>query len=211
MHAQSPHIVGISGGSCAGKTWLADRLLAELGEHAARLSQDDFYFDQSHLSPARRARLNFDHPRAIDWERLEETLSQFAQGRAAAVPRYDFATHGRLHGDAVLKPAPILIVEGLWLFRRPALRKLFDLKIFIRSTPQLCTERRLRRDTAERGRTEDQVLEQLSRYTLPMSEQFVAPQERWADAVIDAPIKEADVLGLLKKIEASKNPLTVGI
>jgi uridine kinase len=211
MHAQSPHIVGISGGSCAGKTWLADRLLAELGGRAARLSQDDFYFDKSHLSPARRARLNFDHPRTIDWERLEETLSQFAQGRAAAVPRYDFATHGRLRGDAVLKPAPILIVEGLWLFRRPALRKLFDLKIFIRSTPQLCTERRLRRDTAERGRTQDQVMEQLSRYTLPMSEQFVAPQEKWADAVIDAPIREADVLGLLNRIEARNNNLTVGI
>ena len=211
MHAQSPHIVGISGGSCAGKTWLADRLLWKLGERAARLSQDDFYFDRSHLSVARRARLNFDHPRAIDWERLEQTLSQFARGRATSVPRYDFATHGRLNGDAVLKPAPILIVEGLWLFRRPALRKLFDLKIFIRSTPHLCTERRLQRDTAERGRTRNQVMEQLSRYTLPMSERFVAPQEKWADAVIDAPISEDDVLELLSTIEAKENSLKVGI
>ena len=85
MQVQSPHIVGISGGSCAGKTWLADRLLNHFGENAVRLSQDDFYFDRSHLSPARRARLNFDHPRAIDWERLEKTLRRFARGREGSV------------------------------------------------------------------------------------------------------------------------------
>jgi uridine kinase len=211
MHAQKPHIVGITGGSCAGKTWLADRLLARWGHRAARLSQDNFYLDRSYLSPVQRARLNFDHPRAIDWTRLETTLSLFAQGRAAEVPRYDFATHGRLHGDAVLDPAPILIVEGLWLFRRPQLRKLFDLKVFIRSTTKLCKERRLRRDTAERGRTRRQVIEQLSRYTLPMSERFVAPQEKWADVIIDAPISDQSISDLLKKMETKINSLAVGI
>ena len=211
MQAESPHIVGITGGSCAGKTWLANRLLTSLGDRAVRLSQDDFYFDRSYLSPARRARLNFDHPRAIDWDRLETVLRDFADGRAAAVPRYDFATHGRLHGESMLSPAPILIIEGLWLFRRPTIRRLIDLKIFIRSTEQLCTERRLRRDTAERGRTRDQVMEQLSRYTLPMSERFVAPQEKWADTIVEAPIAEKAILKILNRIEAKENRLTVGI
>src|SRR5687768_4977437 len=211
MHAQSPQIVGISGGSCAGKTWLANRLLAQLGDRAARVSQDDFYLDRSHLSPARRALLNFDHPRAIDWDLLEHTLAQFAKGRATAVPRYDFATHGRLNRDAILEPAPILIVEGLWLFRRPDLRKLFDLKIFIRSTPELCKKRRLQRDTTERGRTRQQVLEQLSRYTLPMSERFVAPQEKWADITLDAPVSENQILQIVNQTQANHKTLTVGI
>ena len=214
MQAQSPQIVGITGGSCAGKTWLADRLSTMLGDRgvqASRLSQDDFYLDRSHLSPGRRALLNFDHPRAIDWERLENTLTKFAQGRAAWVPRYDFATHGRLNGDAELNPAAVLIVEGLWLFRPATLRSLFDLKVFIRSTPQLCTERRLLRDTVERGRTREQVLEQLSRYTLPMSERYVAPQEKWADVVLEAPVEKKEILKVVNRIEANNKSLAVGI
>ena len=210
MEVQSRHIVGISGGSCAGKSWLADRLLSVLGNEAVKLSQDDFYFDRSHLSPAQRARLNFDHPRAIDWERLEQVMTEFAEGRAASVPRYDFATHGRLRGETSLRPAAILVVEGLWLFRRPQLRKIFDLKIFIRSSAELCTERRMRRDTSERGRTRDQVMEQLHRYTLPMAERFVAPQEKWADLVLDAPISEKQISNVVNQIEATRKDL-VGI
>src|SRR5438067_11198319 len=100
MQAESPQIVGIVGGSCAGKSWLAERLQQALRLNATRLSQDDFYLDRSHLSSARRARLNFDHPRAIDWERLEKVLSKWAHGETASVPRYDFVTHGRLRGEA---------------------------------------------------------------------------------------------------------------
>jgi uridine kinase len=211
MQVQSPHIVGISGGSCAGKTWLADRLLSHFGESAVCLSQDDFYFDRSHLSAARRAQLNFDHPRAIDWKRLEKTLRQFARGRRASVPRYDFVTHGRVPGDLTLNPAPILIVEGLWLFRRPTLRQVFDLKIFIHSTPALCKKRRLQRDTTERGRTRQQVLQQLARYTLPMSERFIAPQEKWADLTLNAPISEKQVFEIVNNIQANHKTLSVGI
>jgi uridine kinase len=210
MEVQSRHIVGISGGSCAGKSWLADRLLTACSNEAVKLSQDDFYLDRSYLSPARRARLNFDHPRAIDWERLEQALTNFAEGRPASVPRYDFATHGRLRGETALQPAAILIVEGLWLFRRPQLRTIFDLKIFIRSSAELCTERRVRRDTLERGRTRDQVIEQLERYTLPMAERFVAPQEKWADLVLDAPISEEQISEVVNEIETARKNL-VGI
>src|SRR5688572_29128427 len=168
MQAELPHIVGIAGGSCAGKTWLADRLQKHLGSKAARLSLDSFYRDQSHLSPARRVRVNFDRPQAIDWERVEQALSALSQGRSAAVPRYDFVTHGRAHDEPILTPAPVIIAEGLWLFRRPSVRKFFSLKIYIRSTTDLCTQRRVQRDTTERGRTREQVLAQLHRQTLPM-------------------------------------------
>jgi uridine kinase len=213
MQAESPHIVGIAGGSCAGKTWLADRLQKLLGAKAIRLSLDSFYRDQSHLSPAQRARLNFDRPAAIDWECVENVLSDLSQGRSASVPRYDYVTHGRLRDEFRLDPARIVLFEGLWLFRRPTLRKLFALKVYIRSTPGLCTARRLQRDTAERGRTEEQVLTQLKRHTLPMFERFVAPQEKWADVVLNAPVQENDVLKLADRIESKCNQTleTVGI
>lgn len=210
MRAESRYIIGIAGGSCAGKTWLADRLLEGLGENAARVSQDDFYLDRSYLPPARRARLNFDHPRSVDWDLLEGVLENFAEGQIASVPRYDFATHGRLSGDAKLHPAAVLLVEGLWLFRQSRIRNWFDFKIFIRSSSELCTERRLQRDTMERGRTRDQVLEQLTRYTLPMSERFVAPQEKWADLVLHAPVREEEILTIVNKVK-THNALVIGI
>jgi uridine kinase len=203
MLSELPQTIGIVGGSCAGKSWLAARLQALLGPGAARLSQDDFYLDRAHLSAGQKKRVNFDHPRSIDWARLESVLSQAAAGCRVAVPRYDFASHGRLSSDGVLPPARIILVEGLWLFRRASLRKRFALRIFIRSTDELCVERRLARDVAERGRTREQVLMQLERFTFPMFARFVAPQEKWADVVLNAPIRERDVCALAQRITAN--------
>lgn len=211
MHAESPYVVGIVGGSCAGKTWLADQLQQRFGSSASRLSQDDFYHDRSHLPMGRRAKLNFDHPRSIDWSRLEEVLNHFVNGNEVSVPRYDFATHGRTEVENRLTPTQILLVEGLWLFTRPSLRRIFRLKIYIRASTHVCTERRLRRDTLERGRTSDQVLEQLHRHTLPMFERFVAPQEKWADAIVDAPIPEQAIQDLMNQIDLNLNSHSVGI
>ena len=165
-----------------------------------RLSLDDFYLDRSNLSLARRARLNFDHPRAIDWERLERVLEEFRAGKEAAAPRYDFATHSRRSGDARVPAARWMIVEGLWLFRRPELRARFALKVFIRMGRELGVERRVRRDVAERGRTEAQVMEQWTRHTEPMFAKFVAPQEKLADVVLEAPVSEEDASALAERL-----------
>jgi uridine kinase len=205
MVAQKPTLVGIAGGSCAGKTWLAERLQSFLGQEATRLSLDDFYLDRSHLSPGRRALVNFDHPRSIDWQKLEEVLGKLAFGSTAAIPTYDFRTHGRTGRELRLSPGEVVIVEGLWLFRRANLRKLFDLKIYIRSSTSWCKEKRLGRDTVERGRTEEQVLRQLKRFTLPMFEKFVAPQEKWADVVLESPVKETSVKRIGEQLKEGKN------
>src|SRR4051812_28322639 len=118
MVAQSPKLVGIVGGSCAGKTWLAERLQTILEEEATRVSLDDFYRDRGHLSFRQRTLVNFDHPRAIDWERVEEVLKRLASGNVAVVPKYDFHTHGRTSVQPTVAPKSVVIMEGLWLFRR---------------------------------------------------------------------------------------------
>jgi uridine kinase len=200
MDGMGPQIVGIAGGSCAGKTWLADRLNEELGSRAVRISLDSFYLDRSHLPAGRRARLNFDHPRMIDWARFEQVLRNCARRKGFSVPRYDFATHTRQPDEFACDPAPVVIVEGLWLFRTPAIRQWLTLKIFIRATEELCVARRLERDTRVRGRTRDQVLAQLERHTLPMFERFVAPQEKWADVVLEAPVSATEVSQLMNRI-----------
>jgi len=99
-------LVAIVGGSGAGKTWLADQLEMSVGNGTDRVSQDDFYLDRSHLTPAQREQVNYDHPRAIDWRRFERTLKDCRAGRAFRVPRYDFATHTRLSRAEWRRPNP---------------------------------------------------------------------------------------------------------
>jgi uridine kinase len=185
MEEQLPQLIGIAGGSCAGKSWLAARLQQQLGKMAGRLSLDDFYRDRSYLSPGRKERINFDHPRAIDWERVETVLTELSAGRSTSVPRYNFETHGRHAAERILAPAPVVLFEGLWLWNKPNLRKLFTYKIFLKSPLELCEQRRLDRDVRERGRSPESVKLQFWRDTAPMYERYVAPQERWADLVLE--------------------------
>src|SRR5439155_9499390 len=125
---RSPFLVAIVGGSGSGKTWLAEKLQAALAGKAARLSLDDFYRDRSHVAPARRAKINFDNPGAIDWAGFERVLRECAAGKAASLPCYDFKTHCRLRTSKRLPPRPVILVDGLWLLRRPSLRRLFGLR-----------------------------------------------------------------------------------
>src|SRR5215472_14508918 len=114
-----PVLVAIVGGSASGKTWLAERLKARLEGRAAHISLDNFYRDRSHLSPGRRARVNFDNPASIDWQTLRRVLSAVLRSRRTSLPGYDFKTHCRTRQQRVFTPKPIVLVEGLWLLRAP--------------------------------------------------------------------------------------------
>ncbi|HEV2395295.1 MAG TPA: zeta toxin family protein [Verrucomicrobiae bacterium] len=178
--ARRPLLLAIAGGSGSGKSWLATKLETALAPNVLRICLDDFYRDRSHLTPARRARLNFDHPRAIDWNALENALKRLHAGHPARVPSYDFKTHTRLAASQVLRPKPLIVVEGLWLLRRPALRRLFALRIFLECPARTRLKRRLARDGQSRGRTRESVQAQFHATVQPMHRLFVAPQVRWA-------------------------------
>ncbi len=188
-----PKLVAIVGGSGAGKTWLAERLRKLLGADAARLPLDDFYRDRSHLTAAQRARVNFDHPRAIDWASAGKVLRAVRSGRAVRVPRYDFATHTRKAERELWRPKPIVLVEGLWLLRSASIRRLFDVKIFINFPERVRWQRRLVRDVKARGRSAASVRRQWRETVAPMHRKFVAPQVRWADVVIRGPLQATEV------------------
>ena len=186
-------LVAITGGSGAGKSWLASQLHNLLGEKAGRLSLDSFYRDWSHLPPSRRDRVNFDDPEAIEWPLVERTLQLYAAGRPAGVPRYDFRTHCRTNGMETSTPRPVMLVEGLWLLLRPAVRRTFDLKIFIECPEKLRLLRRLARDKAERGRSATGVRRQFTATVAPMHRRHVAPQAHWADVVLHQPYSDGDI------------------
>ena len=197
-----PKTIAVVGGSGSGKTWLLERLRRVFGDVMATLSLDDFYQDRSHLPVLRRAQLNFDHPRAIDWRLFKSVLDRGRAGQVAQVPSYSFSNHARLPGQERWSPAPLILCDGLWLFHRPSLRGLFDLKIFLECPTQLRLERRLERDTAERGRSKASVREQFWKTVTPMHDQFVAPQARWADLILHQPSSESEISMLVERLRA---------
>jgi uridine kinase len=189
----APLLVAIVGGSGAGKSWLARRLQSILGPKAARISLDDFYRDRPELTLARRALINFDHPRAIDWPLVERVLRDCLAWRRARVPQYDFKTHARLPQSRILRPKPVILVEGLWLLRNPKLRRLFNASIYIDCPAKVRLSRRLGRDSLSRGRTEESVRRCFGKVVEPMNARFVTPQSRRAGILLKSPITSADV------------------
>jgi uridine kinase len=193
-------LIAIVGGSGAGKSWLADQLHRIIGKGVSRLSLDDFYRDRSSLAPTRRDKINFDHPRAIDWPSVEQVLRDCQSGRPAHLPRYDFSTHTRSSHADLWQPTPLIIMDGLWLLHRPAVRRRFDFRIFIDCPARLRLRRRLERDATERGRTPASVRRQFSTTVAPMHQRYVEPQARWADVVLTSPIDGAELHQLADRI-----------
>jgi uridine kinase len=198
--ASTVQLVAVVGGSGAGKGWLIARLCQLLGEDACHLQLDDFYRDRSHLPPGRRARVNFDVPQAIDWEWAARVLRDCRSGRSTTLPCYDFATYSRIDRTTAWTPRPIVLVDGLWLLRPPAVRALFHLKIFLDTPPKVRCTRRLARDVAERGYTRDTVERQLRTAVVPMHERYVEPQKKWADLVLAHPFVVTQLAALADRL-----------
>lgn len=205
-----PVFVAITGGSGSGKTWLSNRLQEHFGSRAARISLDDFYRDRSNLAPTRRAVTNFDHPNAIDWPLFQELMAATRSGVPITLPRYNFKNHTRVSEGLPWQPAALVLVDGLWLLRRPAVRQLFDFSIFLECPEELRLKRREARDISERGRSANSVRRQFAKVVAPMHEQYVAPQSRWADMLLTYPIGEADIYRVTIRLTALLTPSTVG-
>jgi uridine kinase len=178
-------IIGIAGGTGCGKTTVVNQILNELPEgEVGVISQDSYYKDTSHLSYDERVKINFDHPRSIDFELLEEHLRQLRQGNDIQQPVYSFIKHNRT-GDTILThPRKVMIVEGILILTNPELREMFDIKIFVHADSDERLIRRLKRDITERGRDIDEVLARYQNTLKPMHQQFIEPMKEYADIII---------------------------
>lgn len=203
MNPRHPvQLIAVVGGSGAGKSWLVERLCRLLGDKATHLHLDHFYRDCSHLPLARRAKLNFDVPEAIDWTEAARVLRDCRAGVPTRVPFYDFATHCRIaeRACAVWTPRPVVFVDGLWLLHSPDIRELFDLSIYLDTPTGLRCTRRLARDVVERGYTREAISEQLESAVLPMHNRYVEPQRKLADVVLPQPFRERDLTRLAEAL-----------
>ncbi|POZ62831.1 uridine kinase [Chromobacterium alticapitis] len=181
----TPFIIGVAGGSGSGKTTVTNKVLETIGsEMAAVIIQDYYYRDQSHLTFEQRLGTNYDHPQAFDWPLLISHIDDLRNGRAIAMPVYDFANHTRSDQTVTVQPAPVIVIEGLFPLYDAALREMMSLKIFVDTDSDVRFIRRLKRDIAERGRTMENVIEQYLTTVRPMHNQFIEPTKRFADVIL---------------------------
>jgi uridine kinase len=148
------------------------------------ISQDSYYKDNSNLSFDERALINFDHPRAIDFDLLVHHLQELKAGNNVDQPVYSFVTHNRTDDTIYTHPRKVMIVEGILILAHPELRDLFDVKIFVHADSDERLIRRLKRDIAERGRDMDEVLNRYQTTLKPMHQQFIEPTKAFADIII---------------------------
>jgi uridine kinase len=182
--ATKPFVIGVAGGTCSGKTTVAERLVDIVGsEHLALIRQDAYYVDRTHQPFDERARANYDHPDAFDWELMNEHLSRLLSGETVPVPVYDYADHNRSREVQMVAPARIVVFEGILALYEPGLRDLFDLKVFVDTDADVRLIRRLQRDVRDRGRTPDSIMAQYMATVRPSHMQFIEPSKRHADVI----------------------------
>ncbi|MCS7153299.1 MAG: uridine-cytidine kinase [Bacteroidia bacterium] len=180
-----PYWVGICGGSASGKTYLLELLRRHLPpDKVTFLSTDHYYRDLAHQPRDPEGRVNFDHPEAIDHEKLYHDLLELRAGRSVSQREYTFNRPGATPRLLTFAPAPVLIAEGLFLFYWAPIRELFDLRIFMEAPEPYRFIRRLQRDQTERGYTPDSITHQYLTQVLPAYEQFIAPLRRFAHVII---------------------------
>lgn len=176
--------IGVAGGSASGKSTISRAILDQAGqEHIAYLLHDSYYKDLVELGHD-RSQINYDHPDSLETSLLVEHILQLKAGKPVEVPIYDFVEDRRLAETRTVQPQPVILVEGILVLAEPELRKLFDIKIFVDTPPDIRFIRRLSRDVAERGRSMESVIDQYLKTVRPMHNAFVEPSKRYADIIV---------------------------
>jgi uridine kinase len=177
-----PYLIGVAGPSCAGKSYLAERIAKKLD--ATLLPLDSYYRELDHLRPAERMHYNFDAPEALDSELFLRQARQLHEGESIARPVYDFTAHMRSRETLEIAPRSFVVIEGLFALYWESLRKLLGTKVFVDLGEEICLERRIERDMRERGRSRESVLAQYQSTVVPMARQYVYPSRTHADIVV---------------------------
>lgn len=193
------YFIGIAGGTASGKTSIVHLLDEVLGDKGQIIYLDSYYCAFSDKPLEERKRQNYDHPDSFDIEILVEDIRRLKEGKPIRMPVYDFANFTRSDSFVTVEPHPVIIVEGILVLYYPELRDLFDLKVYIDTADDERLIRRIRRDTAERGRSLDSVLCQYQDTVKPMHEQFVAPSKKYADLIIPRGAENEKGVRILKE------------
>lgn len=177
-------VIGIAGGTGSGKSTLIKKIKEEFHDEITILSHDFYYKQHDDIAFEERKKLNYDHPNAFDTDLMIEHVRRLAAGETIERPVYDFTIHNRINETVLVRPAKVIVVEGILIFENKELLDLFDIKVFIDTDADVRIIRRILRDVNERGRTLESVVHQYLTTVKLMHEQFVEPSKKYADIII---------------------------
>lgn len=179
------YLIGITGGSGSGKTYFLKHLAAEFSESELCLISQDHYYKPRDLQPVDENGVrNFDLPVSIDREGLEADLLGLISGKEIRRSEYTFNNPAVQPEEMVFRPAPVIIVEGLFVQYFDEIRRMLDLRVFIEAKDHVKLSRRIRRDQMERGYDLDDVLYRYQNHVMPVFEALIEPLRHDADLVI---------------------------
>lgn len=176
--------VGIAGGSGSGKTTLANELLEAFGDDICIIHHDNYYRAHDDLTYEERSKLNYDHPDSFETSLMIEHLDLLKQGRTIHCPVYDYTKHNRSNEVVEIESRPVILVEGILIYTDPKLVEQMDIKVFVDTDADIRLGRRVLRDTQERGRSVESVVNQWQDTVKPMYEKFVEPSKKFADIIV---------------------------
>ncbi|AFZ73950.1 uridine kinase [Natronobacterium gregoryi] len=195
-------VIGIAGGTGAGKTTVARRLAEAVGEPVTRIPLDNYYEDLSHLEYEERESVNYDHPSAFEWELLREHLETLLLGQSIEMPQYDFEAHNRKDERVPVEPTDVIVLEGIFSLYDEEILDMLDLRIYVLTDADVRILRRIDRDVVDRGRDLEEVIDQYLETVKPMHEQFVEPTKKEADVIIPEGANRSALALLIEKVES---------
>lgn len=177
--------IGIAGGSGSGKTTVVNKIVDVLPESSVSvIYQDAYYYDNGHLSPEEKLKINFDHPSSIEWGLLIKHLDLLGQNKSVPMPVYSYVNCSRSKEYISIIPKKVLIVEGILILTNKEVRDRLDIKVFVDADADDRLTRKIHRDMEERGRALTAVLDHYEEFVKPMHLQFIEPSKRYADIII---------------------------
>ena len=180
-----PIVIAIAGGSASGKTTVVKEIYDALeGKDIVIIKHDDYYKDQSHLSPEERKLTNYDHPSSLENDLLISQIKDLLDGKSIKKPIYDFVIQTRSDKYEIVEPQKVIILDGILILEDERIRELADIKVFVECDEDLRLIRRIKRDMIERGRSFEHIIEQYLTTVKPMYHHFVSKTKRYADVII---------------------------
>ncbi len=199
---RKPTLLGITGGSGSGKSWLAQHLKEQFDPtQLTALQQDWYYRDLSHLPTEEAAKTNFDDPAALELDLLEEHLRLLQKGQSIKAPQYDFSSFSRKAETVTVHSCAIIVVEGLFVLHSQNISKLLDISVYVHTASDIRLLRRIRRDLSERGYELERILDFWEHDQVPSFTKFVQPQRGAASLIWDSIQDTALVPALLADLQ----------
>ena len=205
---EKPYIIGITGGSGSGKTLFLNQLRKNFDAKTVTcISQDDYYMPREYQLVDKNGQHNFDRPESIDYEHFASDLKALSEGKEIEKEEYTFNNPNIEPKRVIKRPAPVILVEGIFIFHYQKIAELIDLKIFIDAKDYIKLQRRLKRDREERGYDADDVLYKYENHIMPSFQKYIAPYKETADLIVPNNTGFKSALDVVKAVIVSKIPV----